>query len=59
MKGYRTIAFNLATGIVGLIAATDFSGVVSAETLAYVVMAQSLANVALRTITTTPVFKRE
>ena len=53
-KGYRTLAFNIASFIV--LAGAGLTGTIeNPETLRWIAIAVTLANVVLRMLTTTPV----
>ena len=59
MKGWRTIAFNILSTAVPLISLTEWNAVFPAEWLPYWLLVVAIANVYLRTITTTPIGRRE
>ena len=59
MKGYRTLALNLAAAILGVLIATDWMSLVGASTAGLVVTGLGIANTVLRFFTTTPVGKAE
>lgn len=56
MKGYRTLALNIATSIVGLLVAFDWVGAgMSSATAGYIISGLGVANTVLRFFTSTPV----
>jgi hypothetical protein len=57
MKGWRTLAFNLATAALGVIAAFDWTGSLPAEYAWAGLAIVSAANIGLRFITNTPIGK--
>lgn len=64
LKGYRTIAFNLAVAVVGVLFGQDVVAAVSAlglstdQAIDAVVALIGAANIVLRFFTTTPALKR-
>lgn len=58
MKGYRTIAVNVALAILGALQAFDWVTVVPQEYVGLTVLVITMLNVGLRTVTTTPVGRR-
>lgn len=56
MKGYRTLALNLAAALVGVLVATDWIGLgLSTQTAGAIVTGLGVANTALRFLTDGPV----
>lgn len=56
MKGYRTLALNIASAVVGVLVATDWAGLgLSTETAGLIISGLGAANVVLRFLTTGPV----
>lgn len=59
MKGYRTIAVNLLSTIVPIMALTEWRDVLPKDWVPYYALGLAVANVWLRSITTTPVGRSE
>ncbi|WP_333822843.1 hypothetical protein [Pinisolibacter sp.] len=59
MKGYRTLALNLAAAALGVLIATDWTSLASPATAGLVVTGLGVANTVLRFFTDTPVGKAE
>lgn len=59
LKGWRTIAFNVLSAVVPMISLTEWNALFSPEWLPYWLLFVALANVYLRTITTTPIGRKE
>ena len=57
MKGWRTLALNLAVTGFGVLEATDLTGLLGSESAGWAVTGIGIANMVLRSITTTPVGK--
>lgn len=55
MKGYRTIALNVAAAVVGALMSTDWLAVADTKTAGLVVGGLGLANTVLRFLTDGPV----
>ena len=56
MKGYRTLAVNIASAVVGVLIATDFTGLgLSVETSGLIISGLGAVNVVLRFLTDAPV----
>jgi len=55
MKGWRTIAFNILSAIVPILALTEWHAVFPTAWLPYWMLIVALVNTYLRTITTTPI----
>lgn len=56
MKGYRTLALNLAAALVGVLVATDWIGLgLSTQTAGAIVTGLGIANTVLRFLTDGPV----
>lgn len=56
MKGYRTLALNLAAALVGVLVATDWIGLgLSTQTAGAIVTGLGVANTVLRFLTDGPV----
>lgn len=55
MKGWRTLIFNSAAAIVGVLMAFDWTSVASAKTAGLIVSGVSLGNMVLRAFTNTTV----
>ena len=55
MKGYRTLALNLAAAVGGVLMATDWTALADPRTAGLVVTGLGLANAALRFLTDGPV----
>ncbi len=56
MKGYRTLALNVVTSIVGLLIAFDWAGAgMSTETAGWVISGLGLTNTVLRFFTNTSI----
>ena len=54
MKGWRTILLNLAIAIFGVLEAADWTTVLGSDQAGWLVTIVALANMALRSMTTTP-----
>jgi hypothetical protein len=59
MKGYRTIIFNVLAMLVPIFSLTEWHAILPPEWSAYWMLAVGVGNVILRSITTTPVGRRE
>lgn len=59
MKGYRTVGFNVVGAILPLLTLTEWNDVVPKDYLPYWILFVSLGNVYLRTITTTPIGRKQ
>ena len=57
MKGWRTLAINLAIAGFGVLEATDWSGLLGSNSAGWAVTGVGIANMVLRSITTTPIGK--
>ena len=57
MKGWRTLAVNLAVAGFGVLEATDWSGLLGSDSAGWAVTGIGIANMVLRSITTTPLGK--
>lgn len=55
MKGYRTLALNLAASVVGVLIATDWTALATPASAGLIVTALGLANTVLRFFTDGPV----
>lgn len=55
MKGWRTLAANLAVTGFGVLEATDWTALMGSETAGWAVTGIGIANMVLRSLTTTPV----
>lgn len=55
MKGYRTLALNLAAAVLGVLIATDWTAIAEPATAGLVVTALGVANTVLRFFTDGPV----
>ncbi len=58
MKGWRTLAINLAIAIFGVLEAADWTGLLGNSTAGLTVTGVSIANMVLRSVTTTPIGRR-
>lgn len=58
LKGWRTIAFNVLSGAVLLLAMPEFIAVLPPEWVPWAALGNVLGNVALRYITTTPIGRK-
>lgn len=59
MKGYRTLALNLAAGIVGVLLASDWVTIADPRTAGMIVTALGVANFVLRFVTNTAVGSKD
>jgi hypothetical protein len=65
IKGYRTIAFNLAVAVTGVVFGEDVVAAIRAlglstdQAIDVIVGLVGAANIALRLVTSTPAFKKE
>jgi hypothetical protein len=59
MKGFRTLGFNLLAAILPVLQAADLTQILGVQGMSIYGIAITAANVALRSITTTPVLKSE
>jgi hypothetical protein len=57
MKGWRTLAMNLAVTGFGVLEATNWSGLLGSESAGWAMTGIGIANMVLRSITTTPIGK--
>lgn len=57
MKGWRTLAINLAIAVFGVLEAADWTALLGSSSAGLVVTGIGIANMILRSITTTPVGK--
>lgn len=57
MKGWRTLAINLAIAGFGVLEAADWTGLLGNPSAGWAVTGIGVANMVLRSITTTPVGK--
>lgn len=56
MKGYRTLALNIASALIGVLIAFDYTGLgISTGTAGLIVTGLGAANTVLRFFTSTPV----
>jgi len=55
MKGYRTLALNLAAAVFGVLVATDWTSLADPKTAGLIVTGLGLANTVLRFLTDGPV----
>jgi len=58
MKGWRTLAINLAIAAFGVLEATDWTGLLGSGSAGLAVTGIGIANMVLRSVTTTPLGKR-
>lgn len=58
MKGWRTLAFNILTGIVPILSLTEWVDILPPDYVPYWMLGVAIANVWLRMITTTPVGRK-
>jgi hypothetical protein len=59
MKGYRTLALNLATAAIGVLIATDWTAITDPKTAGLIVTAVGVGNTVLRFFTTGPVGQKD
>lgn len=59
MKGFRTLALNLAVAVVGVLIATDWTAITDPKTAGLIVTAVGVANTVLRFLTTGPVGSKD
>lgn len=59
MKGYRTIALNLAAGVVGILLASDWVTITDPRTAGMILTALGVANFVLRFATNTSVGSKD
>lgn len=57
MKGWRTLAINLAIAGFGVLEAADWPGLLGSESAGWAITGIGIANMVLRSITTTPLGK--
>jgi hypothetical protein len=56
IAGWKTVVFNVATAILGVLTITDWTSVIGDQKIAgYVILGMSMANMVLRAVTTTPI----
>ena len=59
MRGWRTVAFNLAIAIVGVLEVTDMTELLGSERAGMAMTAIGIVGMVLRSVTTTPVGRRQ
>ena len=59
LKGWKTVTFNVLAAIVPVLELTELKDVVPEEYLPFYVLAVALGNVYLRSVTTTPMGKKQ
>jgi hypothetical protein len=58
-KGWKTVTFNVLAAIVPILELTEMKGIVPEEYLPFYALAVAMGNVYLRSITSTPVGKKQ
>lgn len=58
-KGYKTIAANMAMGVIPILGLTEVAAIIPEEYMNYYMLFMVLANMWLRKLTTTPIGKGE
>jgi hypothetical protein len=59
LKGWKTLAFNIASAVFGVLESTDFTNVVPADYQGFVITAISVINIFLRMNTNTPIGRKD
>lgn len=59
MKGWKTVVFNIASAVFGVLESADFINLVPPEYQGYVISAVAVANIFLRATTNTPIGKKD
>jgi len=59
LKGWKTVTFNVLAAIVPVLELTELKDVVPEEYLPFYALAVALGNVYLRSVTTTPMGKKQ
>lgn len=58
-KGWKTVIFNVLAAIVPILELTEMKGIVPEEYLPFYALAVAMGNVYLRSVTTTPMGKKQ
>jgi hypothetical protein len=58
-KGWKTVTFNVLAAIVPILELTEMKGIVPEEYLPFYALAVAMGNVYLRSVTTTPMGKKQ
>jgi hypothetical protein len=58
-KGWKTVTFNVLAAIVPILELTELKGIVPEEYLPFYALAVAMGNVYLRSVTSTPVGKKQ
>lgn len=59
LKGWKTVTFNVLAAIVPLLELTELKGIVPEEYLPFYALAVAMGNVYLRSVTSTPMGKKQ
>ena len=59
LKGWKTVTFNVLAAIVPILELTEMKGIVPEEYLPFYALAVAMGNVYLRSVTTTPMGKKQ
>ena len=59
LKGWKTVTFNVLAAVVPLLELTELKGIVPEEYLPFYALAVAMGNVYLRSVTSTPMGKKQ